>query len=418
MTDNTIREPLRAAPGFVLVGVIMLILALTILGLSLFSLSSYESQFLGHSVDELQVFHTASGAFERAQIAMAVTGQLQSVQSNLPPDVDSTIASQEQSGIPVTSGNVDWSENAKDVFIRVRASHGGVVRTMQASFTPQQRVDLYSRLVTAAGTLSVPNLGGSAPYNNIPRWSQTYLNGAAWVGLGSDTTWLPAKKPAPIVARATPVPSVADYRAVHWPSATNAPAGKMPGTDLFYEMWAPAGGAAFFRSVAKSGEDYSLLVAAGKFAVHGTVVWMFDKGFRSEDLVEIHGSGSSEDCLIMVAEKNTEDPAYPIGVWFFGGVKSDSVPVILVSDKEVRLEHSNTATSGAGVNYLSIYAKDVWLMGPVAPPTGSGILTLIHPQVEPDAIIDRLNTLNVLPGQTATTRNFFSFVSGSWLESP
>ena len=37
------------ASGFVLVGVVMIALALTILGLSLFSLSGYESQFLDRS---------------------------------------------------------------------------------------------------------------------------------------------------------------------------------------------------------------------------------------------------------------------------------------------------------------------------------------------------------------------------------
>jgi hypothetical protein len=36
--------------GFVIVGVVMFVLALTILGLSLFSLSSYESQFLNRSL--------------------------------------------------------------------------------------------------------------------------------------------------------------------------------------------------------------------------------------------------------------------------------------------------------------------------------------------------------------------------------
>ena len=40
------RSPRHGESGFVLIGVVIFVLALTIIGISLFSLSSYEAQFL------------------------------------------------------------------------------------------------------------------------------------------------------------------------------------------------------------------------------------------------------------------------------------------------------------------------------------------------------------------------------------
>src|SRR5436309_4094894 len=95
--------------GFVLVGVVMLVLALTILGLSLFSLSSFESQFLGRSLDGACAFHAANGGLDRARFALAATESLQSVRAGLPEHVVSTTAFQEQEpGDTLTTGQVLW----------------------------------------------------------------------------------------------------------------------------------------------------------------------------------------------------------------------------------------------------------------------------------------------------------------------
>ncbi len=82
----------RASPsagaqrGFALVGVVMFILVLTILGLSLFSLTGYESQFMQRSLDRAEAFHAAAGGLDRARFALTRLEQLAAVKQGLPLD--------------------------------------------------------------------------------------------------------------------------------------------------------------------------------------------------------------------------------------------------------------------------------------------------------------------------------------------
>ncbi len=54
----------RPERGFVLVAVVMFVLALTILGFSLYGLSSYEGQFLSRSLATQQSLYRAEGGQE------------------------------------------------------------------------------------------------------------------------------------------------------------------------------------------------------------------------------------------------------------------------------------------------------------------------------------------------------------------
>src|SRR5882762_4373424 len=72
-----------AGKGFVLVGVVMFVLALTILGISLFGLSTYEAQFYGESSNALQAFYSAAGGIERAKFVLVSQKTLESVTDNL-----------------------------------------------------------------------------------------------------------------------------------------------------------------------------------------------------------------------------------------------------------------------------------------------------------------------------------------------
>ncbi len=63
-----------AERGFVLIGVVVMVLALTIIGISLYSLSGYEVQFFGRSYDERRATYAASGGVEL--VKMLVTSPI------------------------------------------------------------------------------------------------------------------------------------------------------------------------------------------------------------------------------------------------------------------------------------------------------------------------------------------------------
>ena len=65
--------------GFVLVGVAMFVLVLTILGLSLFTLSGFEAQFFARANERAEAFNTAASGIERARFALLATDSLQPV---------------------------------------------------------------------------------------------------------------------------------------------------------------------------------------------------------------------------------------------------------------------------------------------------------------------------------------------------
>jgi hypothetical protein len=94
--------------GFVLPGVVMFVIVLTILGLSLFTLSSYEAQFMNSTLDETQAFYLANGAMDRARYLLASTHLLQSVSTNLGVGVDYD-RDQDPYGAQITIG--DWTLN-------------------------------------------------------------------------------------------------------------------------------------------------------------------------------------------------------------------------------------------------------------------------------------------------------------------
>src|SRR5438128_1554566 len=122
--------------GFVLIGVIMFVLALTILGLSLFSLSGYEVAFLGSSLDDTRAFYDALGGIDRAKFCMAES-QLQTladVKNGLP--IEGVVyARARYVGTDDSTSAVLW-DGTKKVEIRVVAVENKARRVVEAQFTP------------------------------------------------------------------------------------------------------------------------------------------------------------------------------------------------------------------------------------------------------------------------------------------
>ena len=423
----------RKHEGFVLVGVVVLVLALTILGLSLFSLSSYEAQFFNKSLDETNAYETAVGAVERAKVVLTATDTLGKVRLGLPDSVIATTAYQWKSGL---AGIAGWDSNgAMDpdtVRIRATARWRDAVRTVEGVYRFTTPVDLYKSLITSTGFVEVPDENSST---HKPCRPQTYLTGLIQLPSAADVSWvndLPASVRPDIRKIEPPSPGLDDYTVGGrlWNIAQNV---TRP-VNGSITLGAP-GQVTYWKSYSQDSNNpdrptYSVLVNSGdpqlSVTVRGTVVWMFDKGFKSELPVEVHGGPPNladpptwaPDCLVMVGKECDEvfnGERFPYGVWFFRHVTTfGGVPLILVSDSDIAIEHVESSSDPSTVSFLSAYGRKIRLMGPGP----SNHLALSHPQSAwADSVIDRISDLGVLPNQPHAVHNKLNLVSDTWLES-
>ena len=375
--------------GFVLIGVVIFVLALTIIGMSLYSLSSYEAQFLQRSIDREQAFQSALGGLERAKFVLTAATppppRLDRVWQDLPRDnVITATAIQVQGGVPDSSGPVDW--HGSDVTLRVTALVNGERRTLEGRFVPRLTRDVYSQLIATSGGISVEALAGAGSVQTDRRYT-VHLTGPLWEGLSpTDTlTWLPRLgSPLPVGISTDPVelPATAQYLASHSGSGIADPVLRQymypnPGVPTWwwrYRFNAGAGNVGLFGAPTggvPSDPDFSLYDRQTHYGtmlrVKGCAIWLMPRGVRFDGKVTVLGLSPSpgSDCLLIVAGRSGtfhDDP--DAGIWFFAGLES-SIPVILISDGRVYLQHlNNPAGENSSVGDLTIYARDVVLTGP------------------------------------------------------
>ena len=259
-----------------------------------------------------------------------------------------------------------------------------------------QECDLYKRLMTTHDGAYARDVTGGAQVNVC---GQTWLFGVIRESIADD---LSCATGYAIEAGTCPTPQVALFESAHWGNATNVPSG---GASTF-NLSAPSGQVAFFKTdTDPDNTGYSVFAGDPDPELHinvqGTVIWMLDHGLRSNTLVKV--SGTASDCLVIVSGKN-EDMSIPtlnsVGIWFFAGIQSSNVPVILVTDGEVRAEHFNNTTGGTAFSllpYASIFAQHAVLGGPAAP----NYLRFYHdpasPYDAPGGLIDALCLHGLLP---------------------
>jgi hypothetical protein len=245
--------------GLVLVGVVVFVLALTILVLSLYGLSSYEAQFLQRSLDGEQAFQSAVGGIERAKFVLCSTSQLQSVEQNLPREnVTAARAIQMRPGGPDSTGPVEWVPG-RTVLIRVTTEVNGQQRTLEGYFDPGATQDYYSQLVTVGGGIEVKAVGIPIPTD---RRNTVLLGGTVWESSAQNpNTWKSILAAGPDSIQKSPevpVPGTDAFFAQHYaasPPATKvAPGGGAPS----YQLGTGGPGVEYFRSPDESGTNYSL----------------------------------------------------------------------------------------------------------------------------------------------------------------
>ena len=428
----------KAERGFLLVGVAVFIVVLTILAVSLFGLSGFESQFMIQSMRRDQAFSLAAGGIERARFALMMTDTLDSVKRFLPRDgVVYAVAMQgplaEDAFADDSVGQINPS---RDVWIRVVAQSGDSRVRMHARFTPGKSNEYYKRLITAQFVRV--NLPSSLKPTH---WQQTYLSGAVGEPAGmSDTSWndppnapnsdrvpIPTGRPPIVQIPNMPVPDVVSYINAHRPTAPNIPGSPGGGNPYVLDATGDARGYRFFKSP-QSGDAAGWNVIDGnspcQIRVGGVAIWLLDKGIHFNTKVKITQiAGAAPGRLIIVSHKlasgpgiefdyGIEDPPLVPGV---PGAPGSGVPLILVTDGIVQIGNVlYTNNVDTMVGFLSIYADWAVITGP----TAGHEMHLWHlPSMTTgtaDPIIDELYNLDILPSTSAGANARLLLVPGTW----
>jgi hypothetical protein len=402
----------------------MLVLALTILGLSLFSLSGYEAQFFGQSVRRSQAFYDALGGIDRTLRVVSATDDLGAAAVNLPPGVTYARALQGQD----STGTIDWSATGPDGYVKVRvvATRGSENHQVEAWFDPQ-RETLYEDVIATTGRVFLyQNLLNNETNNFFAMHTirQNDPDVSNWQGaiLGPPTYTIGG----------VPDPKVADFISYWAPHALGpptyvAPVGGLPHPYFFV---VPGGqpygvfmGPANHHVGAASDPNYDfhdghsnsevwLTLGSGK-----PVVWLLPGGARFEQTVRVIGGPA--DRLIIVAGATTDttfrdNTGANLGLWLCGGLDAGNVPVILVSDGAVAVDRVQGYADHLTCNDAAILAAGVWLRGPQNP---SGTTPRQDLSDITTSIITELRDQHLLPNTLPGDNVDFEIVSGSFQEA-
>ncbi|MCE9627742.1 MAG: hypothetical protein K8R56_07490 [Candidatus Eisenbacteria bacterium] len=431
MTTLPVHPPAngkRHEQGFILVGVVMFMLALTILGLSLFALSSYEAQFFYANVSREQAMHSSESGMEvvRALItdpSRASTARLEDAQLAVGQfGITKALAYQRRStnvNDTTSRGIVKWDST---LFIVVTTQNGGETRTIESQFLPVQAKNPYKSLITA----------GLGVFYNTANTSQrnVELTGKVWqrVLSPSDSAWTSQVRwlsGRPMITSLAPALNADAFVDNRLPGASAPTRWDDDKYELVFQNNGSSNSTRFFRSPAsphsaENRSEYDQYTfysdAQTTIFVRGTCVWVVPQGvcFRQRVTIQPDGPGGT---LVIVAKANGRDTGYENrGIWFQSGlVLSDpsNTRLFLVSDGDIGLTHIHQNNSDNTVSALSIVAGgDIELMGP-----GSGsTFRLMHPN-SMDFYADDLLARGALPSISGGTGTGYAFAGSSWKES-
>jgi hypothetical protein len=413
--------------GFILVGVVTFMLALTILGLSLFALSSYEAQFFVASAAREQSLQDSESGMELVKVLIAGPGaKLEDAhRAEGQFGITHAFAYQWRNGDTTSAGLVDRDTA---LVIVVAAKSGGVERTLLAQFTPGGVENPYQRLLAAGQGISIDTENSTNP-------STVQLSGRVWhpVNSDADTAWTNGvnwNTGRPITRGTPPLPDAKSFVEARVGSAL-LPAGDL--TDHHnYTMIFPGGASSpvYFRSPetrptdAEEDEDpefneYTFYTGADlNIAVRGVAVWLVPGGVCFKDQVLLNRVDNNPSTLVIVAEPNGRDPnAANVGIWFKGGLKilDNDLNVFLVSNGDISLIHRSDHEWNQDARAVSIVAGGHIELGG---PDSSDQFKLSYDPSTMDALADLLLAQGALPpvfGGTATSTGFVA-VRPSWVE--
>lgn len=433
--------------GFVIVGVVMFVLALTILGLSLFGLSGYESEFTMQAIDGEQAYFSAASGIEHAKFVLATQESLGAVGNTaLFPDANLLYARARRTDTDDTLGSIVSLDMDTPIEIRSMAQVRGERRMIQAQYVRSQSPNLYKRLITAAEYVYVKPVDAGLPlYSTMDSplsttagvWHKSLYNPASWT---SNTAIDPSRVH---VAQSIVAPQLTPYFAKFEPIAHEINGVDFGVNGRRFDLNLNGGthpdvpnDVEFFKTIQDPSNDgvdqaesdaYSVMARLRNVLIdlHGngpkTAVWLMDHGLRTNQGLTFDFDPG--DMLVIVSWSSgvlglnnlIGLPIHAAGIWFFAGLHSQNLPVILVSAGQIIIEQTGAPNAQFSSNYLTLFGQSVWLGGTLTAATPTMWLHPAgHPNDAPNGPIDRLWEFGALPNAEAGTR--FQSVAGTWTE--
>ena len=414
-----------AAPrerGFILVGVVMFMLALTILGLSLFSLSSYEAQFFYGSLAREQALQRSESGLELVKALLTSTpARLENAQSAVGQyGITRAIAYQWRSANlsdTTSRGLVNWDSS---VVVVVTARERGESRTLQARFTPIPPRNPYRDLVTCAGRPVANTANGTTPTVELygPVW-QTITSAA-------DTVWTPYAKwlsGRPFISGVPPTPAADAYVDARLPSASAPTAWDSVRCNLTFRntgstpRWFVSPRSPTSGSGRPEYNQFGFFTdALTTISVSGTCVWVIPAGVCFRQRVIVQPEPGRSGTLVIVAKRNGLAPGYTnTGIWFQTGLDlldPTNTKLFLVSQGDIALSSLRNASS-RDMRALSIVAGGNVEFMP--PPSGSTWKLMYDASM--DAVADGLVASGAVPATSGGSSAVFAYTGASWKET-
>ena len=420
---SSTSHPAPDERGFILVGVVTFMLALTILGLSLFALSSYESQFFYAATAREQSLQNSESGMELVKALLADAGSKGLEDAHLAEGqmgVTSAMAYQWRSASSndtTSHGPVDWDST---MVIVVSARSGGVERTLQARYIPGVVENPYQRLLTAAQGVSVDTKNSVEPdlYGRV--WQPVASDAdTAWT---NDVDWHTGRP----VESGTPPTPMANAFVESQLSAPAAGKDYSNSNDYLIKFDGEEARATFFSSPpspSTSDEDadrYSFYADDDvDISVQNVVVWVVGRAdpgdvqgayFKKHVRVKPKLSGGT-GTLVIVAKAGYANR----GIWFKGGLEvDDGVQVYLVSEGDVAIVHDNDNDENTDAGMISIVAGGHIVIG--GPDSGYRFNLKYDPS-SMDALAEQLLAEGALPQVAGGTGANFIPIRQSWVET-
>jgi hypothetical protein len=468
-----VTRPAREG-GFVLIGVVMFVLALTILGISLYGLSSYEATFLGQMHDANAALYRAQGGMEMVKGLLVQNGRLSAAGAAVGFEGVTYAVAKQHLAFPAGSWDSTGVLSDSTVYVTVVAGQGAESRTLTARFLPGHHESYVRRLFTVSQRIETDLHPASDP---ILHANRLRLAGAVWQD-APDTSWATPGDPAgivwsgprPIRTDVVPLPDIAGFIAAHAPAAHpvqfdrwgfgggggggggNAPgasAGRVgrldggggdggsqpadpiiggnqyvsdvlwladgdPGTTTFYLGWKgdplPVAGAFSFQSRTWTNANPDTQLTIN---VKGTAVWMLPHGVQFPGAVHLRAV-EDNSVLIVVCGQNGGPPYPDVAFSMVAGANATNggrtLPVIVITDGNVSLKTGQWATPGSLLAEFAVWSQSLDLAGPQW--NAATFATLQYPS-SMNAVIDGLDP-GAIPRAIGQPTSAFTFVRGSW----
>jgi hypothetical protein len=425
--------------GFILVGVVMFMIALTILGLSLFALSSYEAQFFYASQSREQSLQSSESGMEVVKALLSDPAVPSNYRYRLEAaqlavghyGITRALAYQARSSDPndtTSHGPVNWDST---VVIVVSARAGGEERAVQSRFVPVPMKSPYHELLCSSGSITY-NLSQGSPQSMT-------LQGGVWqpVQTATDSAWtgyIQWSAGRPIDPNPPPAPTANAFVDLNRPSASNPDGWSFDPDNTPYEIRFdnPSSSPKFYLSPASPPLDpddsftYPEHTAYEFFSeyelnlkIHGTVIWLVNQGVCFRRTVTVMPDGTNDptnpNVLVIIAKPNLGAANPNRGIWFQGGLvvgDSTQAKVFLVSQGDVSLTQVHNSHNNLSAEAVSIVAGgSVELEG-----SSSATFNVTH-AASMNTIADNLLSGQWLPAMSGGSAMAFTPVPHSWLET-